>query len=104
MPFPARRRRAPRPALAAGVILLLAGCSFADETILPALSGENPRAVAAAREATAARTGRPVAASGQAQASGEGEGAAADVLQDDLARVRRQLDGRREELGAVRGR
>ena len=99
-----RGRGASHPALLL-LALLLAGCSFADETILPTLSGEN------ARGGGAARAGGGATAEGDIGAAAPGEdrpaaagGASRDPVAGDLARVESQLAARRAELAAIRAR
>src|SRR5689334_22064484 len=102
-----RGRGASQPALLL-LALLLAGCSFADETIRPTRSGGNARGAGTAREATAARIARgapPAAAGDETDVSPPGEerppaaaAAAGDPVAGDLARVESQLAARRAEL------
>src|SRR5690242_18746738 len=106
-----RGRGASHPALLL-LALLLAGCSFADETILPTLSGENARGggARAAAAAHSARGASPAAPEDEPAAPSPGEerpasaGAAGGDPVGDLARVESQLAARRAELAAIRAR
>jgi hypothetical protein len=94
----------PSPPAARALLLaaaLLGGCSFADQTLFPGFSGENPRGLAAARaQGTATPEAAAPAAPGPAT---PGESRAAQ-LGRDLQRLQDEVAQRRTELADARGR
>jgi hypothetical protein len=85
---------------------LLGGCSFADETLLPTLSGENPLGTAAAKQAAATRAGGSSTPAGSSAASGDTDAAPAPSadLAGDLAKLQRRVGAHRQELDGIRER
>jgi len=92
------RSRSAVPLLAAA---LLSACSFANDTLWPTLSGEDPRGAQAAA-ATSTAAAKPAAAPGAA--ASETTGGTVAQLQGDLARLRRDLTQHRGELQTTRQR
>src|SRR5438552_10253180 len=94
----------PSPPAARALLLaaaLLGGCSFADQTLFPGFSGENPRGLAAAR---AQGTATPEAAAPAAPSPATPGDSRAAQLGRDLQRLQDEVAQRRTELADARGR
>jgi len=81
--------------LLVGLLAPLEACSFADDTLLPSLAGEDPRGAAAIRPAPEAA---PQAASTDAGVTLGGLRGDLDRLKSDVASRRQELDGLHKEL------